>query len=102
MYWTHGRPTAYRAACTRAAADALMPFDHHVVEVDGMRGIMLTYQWLDEADSVPRELVVITNPSPRHLPTAGAVRRAVDGHPDAPAHIQAVVDALDLQPAGTP
>jgi hypothetical protein len=80
----------------------LSPFDHHVVEVDGMRGIMLTYHWFDRADGVPRELVVITNPSPRHLPTAGAVRRAVDGHPDAPAHIQAVVDALDLEPGAMP
>lgn len=77
-------------------------FDHHVVEVDGQRGIMLSYHWWgpDGAPVAGRrlELVVLTNPSPRHLPRWSDARRAVDGHPDAPAEVQRIVSQLTFRP----
>lgn len=100
-YWTPGRPTEYRALCAQSASSMLTHFDHHVVEVDGMRGIMLTYHWWELDDAAPRELVVLTNPLPRHLPTSADVRPAVDGHPDAPPYVQTLVDALDALPSET-
>jgi len=102
-YWNPGEPTELRAWCTPEQASELTAFDHHVVEVDGQRGIMLTYHWWGPdgapVDGERLELVVLTNPIAGSPASSWSdARRAVDGHPDAPVEVQRIVSQLTFRP----
>ncbi len=81
-------PDRAMAACTRAEAAALLPWDHHRVQAGGRPGVLLTLDLmqrpLDELPE-PLELLVVFH-------YAGA-------HPAAPPDVQAIVDTLNWQPA---
>lgn len=77
------------AVCSREQAEQLADYDHHVVQVDGRDGVMLTYEWMPvEEHSGPFLLTVVF--------------RHVHGHPPAPAAIQSIVDGLRFQIRGQP
>lgn len=77
------------AICTRQQAEQLVKYDHHVVEVNGRPGVMLTYEWmpLDE-QAGPLILMVVF--------------QHAEKHPRAPEAIQAIVDELHFQVRGQP
>lgn len=77
------------ALCTRQQAGQLVDYDHHVVQVNGRAGVMLTYEWmpLDE-HSGPFVLTVVFHYAGKHPPV--------------PAHVQAVVDGLSFRVRGQP
>ena len=77
------------AVCTRAQAEQLVNYDHHVVSVNGRPGVMLTYEWMPlEEHTGPLVLTLVFHHSGKH--------------PQAPAEIQAVVDELSFQVRGQP
>ena len=83
------QPDQAVALCTREQAQQLTGYDHHVVQVDGRDGVMLTYEWMPvEEHSGPFVLTVVF--------------RHVHGHPTAPAAIQSIVDGLRFQVRGQP
>ncbi len=77
------------AICTRDQAEQLVNYDHHVVDVNGRKGVMLTYEWM------PLE----EHPGPFLLTV---VFHYVEGHPAAPAEIQALVNGLSFRVRGQP
>ena len=82
-------PNQAIAICTRAQAEQLVNYDHHVVQVDGRPGVMLTYEWMPvEEHAGPFVLTVVFH--------------HVEKHPPAPEAIQAIVDGLTFQVRGQP
>jgi hypothetical protein len=77
------------AMCTRAQAERLVNHDHHVVEVNGRPGVMLTYEWMPlEQHTGPFLLTVVFHHA--------------ESHPRAPREIQSLVDTLQFQVRGQP
>ena len=75
------------AICTREQAEQLANYDHHVVNVNGQVGVMLTYEWLPlEEHTGPFVLMVVF--------------RHADQHPSTPENIQAIVGGLRFQVRG--
>lgn len=75
------------AICTREQAQQLVDYDHHVVDVNGQAGVMLTYGWMPvEEQAGPFVLTVVFHHAAKH--------------PRAPGSIQAVVDGLQFQVRG--
>jgi hypothetical protein len=77
------------ALCTRQQAEQLINYDHHVIQMDGRAGVMLTYEWM------PLE----EHPGPFLLTV---VFHYAEKHPLAPNEIQAIVDELSFQVRGQP
>lgn len=72
------------AICTRAQAEQLVNYDHHVVQVNGRSGVMLTYEWMPvEEYTAPFVMTVVFHHA--------------ENHPPAPAQIQSLVDELNFQ-----
>lgn len=77
------------AICTREQAEQLVRFDHHVVEVNGRKGVMLTYEWMPvEEHRGPFLLTVVFH--------------SVAGHPEAPGEIQELISGLSFRVRGQP
>jgi hypothetical protein len=82
-------PNQAVAICTRAQAEQLVGYDHHVVDVNGRPGVMLTYEWMPvEEHTGPFLLTVVFHHSEKH--------------PRAPQAIQSLVDELTFQIRGQP
>ena len=75
------------AICPPEQAEQLANYDHHVVNVNGQAGVMLTYEWmpLDEHTG-PFVLTVVFHYAGKH--------------PPAPENIQSIVDGLRFQVRG--
>ena len=83
------QPDQAIAICTREQAEQLVNYDHHVVQVDGRAGVMLTYEWMPlEEHTGPFVLTVIF--------------QHAEKHPRAPQAIQSFVDELTFQIRGQP
>lgn len=82
-------PNQAVAVCTRAQAEELFRYDHHVVRVHGRSGVMLTYEWMP----------VEEHPGPFILTV---VFHHAEKHPLAPEAIQSIVDGLSFQVRGQP
>lgn len=77
------------AICTREQAEQLVNFDHHVVDVNGRAGVMLTYEWMPvEEHQGPFLLTVVFHHTA--------------GHPSAPEEIQFLVGGLSFRVRGQP
>jgi hypothetical protein len=77
------------AVCTPEQAKQLVNYDHHVVEVNGRPGVMLTYEWMPvEEHTGPFILTVVFQHAGKH--------------PRAPQAVQALVDELTFQVRGQP
>ena len=77
------------AICTHEQAEQLADYDHHVVQVNGRAGVMLTYEWLPvEEHNGPFVLTVGFH--------------YAEKHPPAPKEIQAIVNELRFQVRGQP
>jgi hypothetical protein len=82
-------PNQAVAICTREQAEQLVPYDHHVVRVNGRPGVLLTYEWMPvEEHTGPFVLTVVFHHAEKH--------------PGAPAAIQSIVDELNFQVRGQP
>jgi hypothetical protein len=82
-------PNQAVAICTRAQAKQLVEYDHHVVDVNGRPGVMLTYTWMPmEEHTGPFVLTVVFHHA--------------ENHPPAPQVIQSIVDELTFQIRGQP
>lgn len=82
-------PNQAVAICTRMQAEQLVLYDHHVVEINGQSGVMLTYDWMPvEEHTGPFVLTVIFHHAEKH--------------PPAPQAIQSIVDELTFQIRGQP
>ena len=82
-------PNQAVAICTREQAEQLVNYDHHVVRVNGLAGVMLTYEWMPvEGHAGPFVLNVVFHHAEKH--------------PDAPAAIQSIIDELNFQVRGQP
>lgn len=82
-------PNQAIAICTREQAQQLVNYDHHVVQVNGRSGVMLTYEWMPvEEHSGPFVLTVVFH--------------YAEKHPPAPAEIQSIVNGLNFQVRGQP
>ncbi len=82
-------PNQAVAICTRAQAEQLVKYDHHVVKVNSRAGVMLTYEWMPiEEHAGPFILIVVFH--------------HVEKHPRAPQAIQSIVDELTFQVRGQP
>lgn len=82
-------PNQSIAVCTREQAEQLVKYDHHVVEVNGRVGVMLTYEWMPvEAHTGPFVLTVVFHHAEKH--------------PRVPREIQSIVDELRFQVRGQP
>jgi hypothetical protein len=82
-------PNQAVAICTREQAEQLVNYDHHVVDVNGRAGVMLTYEWMPvEERAGPFVLTVVFHHAEKH--------------PRAPEEIQSVVDELNFQVRGQP
>jgi hypothetical protein len=82
-------PNQAIAVCTREQAEQLVNYDHHVIQVDGRHGVMLTYEWMPvEEHTGPFVLTVVF--------------QHAEKHPPAPEAIQAIVDELNFQVRGQP
>lgn len=82
-------PNQAVAICTRMQAEQLVLYDHHVVEINGQPGVMLTYDWMPVEDHTgPFVLTVIFHHAEKH--------------PPAPQAIQSIVDELTFQIRGQP
>ena len=77
------------AVCTREQAEQLVNYDHHVVDLDGRKGVMLTSEWMP----------VNEHPGPFLLTV---VFHYVAGHPNAPDEIQDIVSRLSFRVRGQP
>ena len=83
------RPDQAVAICTCAQAEQLLDYDHHVIQVSGRAGVMLTYGWMPVKEHVgPFVLTVIFHHTEKH--------------PPAPQAIQSIVDELTFQIRGQP
>jgi hypothetical protein len=77
------------AICTRQQAEQLVSYDHHVVQVNGQAGVMLTHEWMPiEEHAGPFLLTVVFH--------------YAEKHPPAPGEIQALVGELSFQVRGQP
>ena len=82
-------PNQAVAICTREQAQQLVNYDHHVVNVNGRAGVMLTYEWMPvEENTGPFILTVVFHHAEKH--------------PPAPEKIQSIVDGLKFQIRGQP
>lgn len=82
-------PNQAVAICTRAQAEQLVDYDHHVVHVNGRPGVMLTYEWMPvEEHSGPFVLTVVFHHAEKH--------------PRAPQAIQSIVNELTFKVRGQP
>jgi hypothetical protein len=84
-------PNQAVAICSRVQAEQLMNYDHHVVQVNGRDGVMLTYReaWVPvEEHTGPFVLTVVFHHAEKH--------------PRAPEEIQSIVDGLTFQVRGQP
>jgi hypothetical protein len=82
-------PNQAIAICTREQAEQLVNYDHHVVDVDGRAGVLLTHAWMPvEEHSGPFVLTVVFHHAEKH--------------PRAPEAIQSVVDDLKFRIRGQP
>ena len=77
------------AICSRAQAQQLVTYDHHVVEVNGRPGVMLTYEWMPVEEHAEPFLLTV-------------VFHHVARHPNAPAEIQEIVSGLSFHVRGQP
>lgn len=67
----------------------LVKYDHHVVHVNGRRGVMLTGEWMPvEEHAGPFVLTVVSHHAEKH--------------PRAPEEVQAIVEGLRFQVRGQP
>lgn len=83
------QPNQAVAICTRAQAEQLANYDHHVVEINDRRGVMLTYEWMPvEEHTGPFILTVVFHHAEKH--------------PPAPQAIQSIVNELTFQVRGQP
>ena len=83
------QPDQAAALCTREQAERLAMYDHHVVQVGGRDGVMLTYEWMPvEEHRGPFLLTVVFH--------------RVQGHPPAPPEVQSIVDGLHFRVRGQP
>ena len=77
------------AICTREQAEQLVNHDHHVVDIHGRKGAMLTYEWMPmEEHQGPFVLTVVFHHTA--------------GHPSAPGEVQSLVNSLSFQVRGQP
>jgi hypothetical protein len=77
------------AICTREQAQQLVNYDHHVLEVSGRLGVMLTYGWMPINEHAgPFVLTVVFHHAEKH--------------PRAPQEIQSIADRLTFQMRGQP
>ena len=82
-------PNQAVAICTRAQAEQLVKYDHHVVIVNSRPAVMLTYEWMPvEEHADPFVLTVVFHHAEKH--------------PPAPQEIQSIVDGLKFQVRGQP
>lgn len=82
-------PNQAVAICTREQAAQLVNYDHHVVDVNGHAGVMLTYEWMPvEEHAGPFMLTVVFHHAEKH--------------PRAREEIQSIVDGLRFQIRGQP
>ena len=84
-------PNQAVAICTRLQAERLVEYDHHMVEVNGRPGVMLTHReaWMPvEEHSGPFILTIVFHHAEKH--------------PRAPQEIQSMVDGLTFQVRGQP
>jgi hypothetical protein len=82
-------PNQAIAICTREQAEQLVDYDHHVVQVSGRPGVMLTYEWMPvEEHAGPFVLTVVFHNAEKH--------------PHAPQQVQTIVDGLSFQIRGQP
>ena len=82
-------PNQAIAICTREQAQQLVDYDHHVVDINGRPGVMLTYDWMPvEEHAGPFVLTVVFHHAEKH--------------PPAPETIQSLVDELHFQIRGQP
>ena len=84
-------PSQAIAICTREQAEKLVNYDHHVIQVDGRPGVMLTYReaWMPVEEHSGHFVLTV-------------VFHHTEKHPHAPEAIQAVVDELKFQVRGQP
>ena len=67
------------AVCTREQAEKLVNFDHHVVQVDGRAGVMLTYEWMPiEEHNGPFVLTVVFHSAEKHPPAPGEIKSILE------------------------
>jgi len=82
-------PNQAVAICTRAQAEQLVDYDHHVVHANGRPGVMLTYEWMPvEEHTGPFVLTVVFHHAEKH--------------PPAPQAIQSIVNELTFKVRGQP
>jgi hypothetical protein len=82
-------PNQAVAICTREQAQQLVNYDHHVLEVSGRLGVMLTYGWMPINEHAgPFVLTVVFHHAEKH--------------PRAPQEIQSIADRLTFQMRGQP
>jgi hypothetical protein len=77
------------ALCTREQAEKLVDYDHHVVQVNGRAGVMLTHEWMPLEEHTGSFILTV-------------VFHSTDQHPHVPAEIQAIVNAISFQFRGQP
>jgi hypothetical protein len=82
-------PSQAVAVCTRTQAEQLVGYDHHVVEVSGRPGVLLTYEWMPLDEHAEPFLLTV-------------VFHHTEKHPHAPREIQSLVDTLQFQVRGQP
>jgi hypothetical protein len=84
-------PNQAVAICTREQVQQLVNYDHHVVEVNGRAGVLLTYRaaWMPIEEHAGPFLLTI-------------VFHHAEQHPRAPEEIQSIVDDLKFQIRGQP
>ena|SRR5689334_1594419 len=80
-----GQDERWIAECSATDADLLADYDHHVIRVEGRRGVLITYHFRGSRQSTQRPHLQVSFAHP-------------DGHPDAPATVQAIVDLLAFRP----
>jgi len=82
-------PNQAIAICNREQAEQLVNYDHHMVNVNGRPGVMLTYEWMPvEEHAGPFVLTVVF--------------QHTEKHPRAPEEIQSIVDGVKFQVRGQP
>jgi hypothetical protein len=82
-------PNQAVAICTREQAQQLVNYDHHVLEVSGRLGVMLTYDWMPIREHAGPFILTV-------------VFHHAEKHPRAPQEIQSIVDELTFQIRGQP
>lgn len=79
----------WTGACSRADAELLLRYDHHVVWVGGRAALLLTYPWA--ADGIG------ARPEPLAFEISFTYPR---GHPPVPRDVQSVVERITFAPSG--